>query len=367
MAKDYYKILGVDKNATPEEIKAAFRRLAMKYHPDRGGDAEKFKEINEAYQVLSDPQKRSQYDQFGTTYEGMTGGPFSWEDIFRNQQWSTDFTDLGDIFSEFFRSDFSDFEQTSYSRRPRYQKGHDIQMNLTIDFRESVFGTEKEIKLYKDVICKECKGEGVADGSKKITCKTCGGSGQVTRQRRILFGTFQTISVCPECGGTGVIPEKKCPKCGGTGIVKGEEKLEIKIPAGISNGEIIRLSGKGEATPFPNGKANRFGDLYIKIRVKPDERFKREGFDILSEKEITFSQAALGATVDVETIDGVVELKIPAGIQSGTVIRLKNKGVPHLRNTAKRGDHLLTVIVKTPQKLSKEARRLMEELRKEGF
>ncbi len=364
MQKDYYKILGIEKAASQDEIKAAFRRLAMEHHPDRGGNAEKFKEINEAYQVLSNPEKRSQYDQFGTTYEGMAGGPFRWEDVSQNFSAqggpASGWEDLGDIFGDFFGGGFSGFGQTSRGRGTRRQKGRDIQMDLTVDFLESVFGAEKEFELYKDIACKECGGEGVAKGSKKINCKTCGGTGQVIQQKRILFGSFQTVAPCHECSGEGQRPEKNCPKCGGTGIIKGEEKLDMKIPAGISNGEAIRLSGKGEAGRRGSGA----GDLYIKIRVKPDKRFQRDGYDIFNQKEIAFSQAALGAAVDVETVDGAVELKIPSGIQSGELIRLRGKGVPHLQSSG-RGDHIVQIIVKTPKKLSKKAKKLLEELKAE--
>lgn len=367
MGKDYYKILEVDKTASQDEIKAAFRRLAMKYHPDRGGNAEKFKEINEAYQVLSNSEKRAQYDQFGTTYEGMSGGPFRWEDVSSN----FDFKDFGDIFSSFFTNAsedkgdfFSDFFgngfRTSQTRKSRQARGRDIQMDLIIDFLESVFGTEKEIKLYKDIVCKECGGEGTARGSKRVNCKTCRGTGQIVQQRRILFGTFETVAPCPDCFGIGSQPEKKCPKCGGTGAVKGEEELELKIPAGISDGEVIRLSNKGEMGRY----GSRAGDLYIRVRVKPDKRFERADFNILSQKEISFSQAALGCKIDVQTVDGEVELKIPAGIQSGEIICLRNKGIPR-PGGAGRGDHLVTILVKTPKKLSKKAKRLIEELGEE--
>lgn len=359
MNKDYYKILGIEKNASSDEIKAAFRRLAMEHHPDRGGNSEKFKEINEAYQVLSNSEKRGQYDQFGTTYEGMAGGPFRWEDVSQN----FDFGNLNDILGDFFGGDFSGFGQTSRSRGTRRRKGRDIQMDLTMDFLESVFGAEKEIELYKDVVCPECGGEGTARGSKRVNCKTCGGTGQVVQQRRILFGSFQTVALCPDCAGAGSKPEKKCPKCGGFGAAKGKERLIVKIPAGISSGEVIRLSGKGEA---PANSRGAFGDLYIKIRVKADKRFERDGFDILTKKEINFSQAALGDVVEIETVDGRVDLKIPAGVQSGEVVRLTGRGIPYL-NRSGRGDYLVEIIVKTPKKLSKKARKLLEEMREEGI
>jgi len=366
MSKDYYKTLGVEKKASPDEIKAAFRRLAMEHHPDRGGNPEKFKEINEAYQVLSDSQKRTQYDQFGSDFQNMGGmgggqnggnpfgGGFRWEDFSNN----ADFGNLGDIFGDFF----SGSEEPRGRRGRRTKRGRDIQVDLTIDFLESVFGAEKELSLYKDVVCSACGGEGVAAGSKKITCKICGGSGKVVEQRRILFGNFQTVSPCPDCDGAGSRAEKKCFECGGAGAIKGEETLTLKIPAGISDGETLRLSGKGEAGASGDG----FGDLYVGVRVKSDKRFERDGFNILSEKEITFSQAALGATVDLETVEGIVELKIPAGIQSGEIIRLRSKGVPHLGGSG-RGDHLVAIIVKTPKKLSKKAKQLLEELRDEGI
>jgi len=369
MAKDYYDILGVSKGASQDEIKKAFRKMAHQYHPDKaGGNEAKFKEINEAYQVLSNSEKRSQYDQYGQTFEqaqrqGGFGG-FSWQDFarqsggpfgggFRTENVEFDFGDLGDIFGDLFG-----FGGRSRTRRTRERrKGQDVEISMEIDFREAVFGKEKIIDLYKNVTCPHCSGNGAEPGSKIITCATCGGSGQVEQVQHTILGQFRTVGVCPECRGEGKKASENCSKCRGQGRVRDTEKIKVKIPAGIDNGETIRLTGKGEA----GQKGGVAGDLYITLRVKPDPEFKRDGYDIRSETEISFSQAALGTKIEVNTLDGSVRLKIPSSTQSGKIFILKGKGVPRLRGSGC-GDQFVTVNVVTPAKLTKKQKELLKEL-----
>ncbi len=370
MAKDYYKILGVEKGASQDEIKKAYRKLAHQYHPDKpGGDEAKFKEVNEAYQVLGNAQKRQQYDQFGQTF-GQGGAPgggfggFSWEDFARasggqgpfqggQQNVEFDFGDLGDVFGDLFG-----FGRSSRARRGgRASRGGDIQAEMTVTFHEAVFGADKIIELYKLITCPHCSGNGAEPGTKIETCKTCGGRGQVEQVQRTILGAMRSARVCPDCRGEGKIPSQKCRQCRGEGRVKQNEKIKIKIPAGISDGETIRLSGKGEA----GARGATAGDLFIGVRVTPDPQFKREEDNILSNIDISFSQAALGTKIPITTLEGEVSLKIPAGTQSGKVFRLKDKGVPHLRSRG-RGDHLVTVNVVTPTGLSRQQKKLFEEL-----
>lgn len=371
MSRDYYKILGVEKNASADELKAAFRKLAHQHHPDKkGGDEKKFKEANEAFQVLSDPKKRSQYDQFGTTFDGAQaggpgggfsaqGGPAGGWDFsgFQNGQ-GFDFGDLGDIFSNL--GGFGGFSQGG--GRGRRAKGQDIQIDVEITLAETVFGTERSVRLYKHAPCDVCQGSGVEPGSKKVNCKECRGQGQVTRNQRTVFGTFQTASVCPACNGEGQAPERECKHCRGEGVTKRQEEVKIKIPAGIDNGESIRLAGYGEAAK----KGGLPGDLYVQAHVKKDPRFTRKGFDLYTKKNITYSQAALGTISKIETFDGKLELKIPESIQSGQLIRLKEKGVGRLQSSG-RGDLYVEVIVETPKKLSRRQKELLEELKSSGI
>lgn len=364
--RDYYEILGVPKTATDDEIKKAYRKAAMKHHPDRGGGKEaeeKFKEANEAYQVLSDQQKRKQYDQFGHTgpfgagngpssggagyqqYGGFNGGGFNVN--------MDDLGGFGDIFDTFFGGGGG-------GRSSRSRKGADIQAELRITFEEAVFGVEKDFTLLKQNTCNRCKGNGAEPGSGEKTCPTCHGAGQVQTEQHTIFGTFAQAAVCPECHGKGKVPEKKCTKCHGEGRVKEQVTIKVKIPAGVDNGQTIRVSGKGEAGEY----GIPAGDLYLIVRVIPDKRFERDGYNIQSEAEISFPEAALGTTVEVETIDAKVKLKVPAGTQSGKVFKLSDRGVPHL-NGRQRGDHLVTVVVKTPTKLSSKQKKLLEEFNNE--
>jgi len=356
--RNYYEILGVEKNASVDEIKKAYRKLALKYHPDKGGSKEdeaKFKEINEAYQVLSDPEKRKRYDQFGQAGPGGGAG-YNWSDFagsgFNTGGFNINFEDLGgigDIFGDIFGG--------GQTRQP--QRGADIEVSITVDFADIISGGEKEIVLDKYNECNQCQGSGAEPGTKVENCKACGGSGQVKKARQTMFGTFAQVTACDQCQGTGKIPEKKCSKCSGAGRIKERKSLKIKIPAGIDSGQTIRITGKGEAGP----QGTPPGDLYVTISVRPDIRFKRQGADIKSSQEISFPQAALGTTIDVETVEGKIKLKIPAGTQSGKIIKLSGKGLP-TPGSGRKGDHLVEIIVKTPTKLSRKQKKLLEEFDK---
>ncbi|MDD4900728.1 MAG: molecular chaperone DnaJ [Patescibacteria group bacterium] len=360
MSKDYYNILGVNKGASQEEIKKAFREKAHVYHPDKkGGDEAKFKELNEAYQVLSDQTKRSQYDQYGQTFEqarSQGGGGFSGFSGFDGGQgFNINMDDLGDIFGGF--GDIFGFGDGGSRRGRRASRGRDIEVVLNLDFKEAVFGVEREISLRKNISCSRCRGSGAEPGAGEETCPTCRGTGRVIKVQRTILGNVQVQATCAACHGAGRIIKEKCRQCKGAGVVNEIANLKIKIPAGIDNGESVRFAGQGEAAV----KGGQNGDLYIKARVAPDKRFTRNDFDILSKAEINITLAALGGKADVETVDGRVELKIPEGTQSGRVIRLKGKGVPHLRSSS-RGDHLVEVIVKTPTGLNRKQKEMLREM-----
>jgi len=355
MAKrDYYEILGVGKDASADEVKKAFRRLAIQHHPDKeGGNEEKFKEINEAYEVLKDPSKRQRYDQFGHAGVGGSaasdgGNPFAGFGGGGGQNVHFDFGDLGfgDIFENIFGG----------GRGPQQHaaRGRDVEARVDISFENAVFGTEVDLKLNLEDICEHCKGTTAEPGYELKTCGTCGGSGQVVNVARTIFGNIQQASVCGTCGGTGKVPEKPCSVCHGKGTQRREQIIKLKIPAGIDDGATIRLREHGEAVA-----RGPKGDLYVSIRVKPHKHFTREGDLILSEEHIGMVEAALGTEIDVETVDGPVRMKIPAGTQSGTDFKLTSHGVPHLRGST-RGSHIVTIIVDTPTKLSKQQKELLE-------
>ena len=359
MAKDYYSLLGVSKNATEEEIKKAFRKEAHKHHPDKsGGDEAKFKEINEAYQVLGNKERRARYDRFGSGFENGqagAGGQQQWGGFNGAEGFNINMDDLGDIFGGF--GDIFGFGGGRQGGRAKQQqRGSDIEVRLEIEFKEAVFGSEKTIRLSKNVSCTKCQGNGAEPGSKIENCPTCHGSGHVTQVQRTIFGQMQVQGVCPTCHGEGKKIVTPCSQCHGSGITKDNSELTVKIPAGIDNGETIRLTGQGEA----GAKNAPAGDLYLHIIVIPDRRFQRDGTTIHSQSVISFPQAALGTKIDIETVDGPVSLKIPAGTQSGKVFSLHAKGVPGLRSKG-RGDHLVTVIVKTPTELSRKQKQLLEE------
>ncbi|HTK39830.1 MAG TPA: molecular chaperone DnaJ [Patescibacteria group bacterium] len=352
--RDYYEVLGVSKTASDDEIKKAFRKLAVKYHPDKeGGDEAKFKEANEAYEILKDKQKRQRYDQFGHAGVGGAAGggnPYEGFGGFNGQNVHFDFGDggLGDIFGQFFGGNFGGGAQ-----RPR--RGRDVETSVTLTFEEAVFGVETELKLTIDVECEHCKGTTVEPGHDMKTCPTCKGAGQQTRVMNTMFGAIQQAVTCEECRGRGKVPEKVCTVCHGVGTERREQKIRVKIPAGIDDGATIRLPERGEAI----GDGAR-GDLYVHVRVKAHKKFTREGDLILSEEHISMTDAALGTEIDVETVDGMIRMKVPAGTQSGTDFKLSGHGVPHLRKTT-RGAHIVSVVVDTPTKLSKKQKELLEQ------
>jgi molecular chaperone DnaJ len=369
MADNYYDILGVPKSASQDDIKKAYRKLAHQHHPDKGkGDEQKFKQVSEAYQVLSNAEKRSQYDQYGQTFDqaqrsgggsggfggfgGAQGNPFGGFDFSQGfgQGNGVEF-DLGDIFGDIFGG--------RNERTARRTRGIDLEMPLTITFEEAVFGVEKAITLEKKDKCKTCGGTGAEPGTKVITCPVCHGQGQIRTQRRTIFGNIASSTACERCDGEGKLPEKPCQTCKGSGVTRQEKTLQIKIPAGIAHGQRIRVTGEGEV----GYRGSEPGDLYIVIRVQPSKELVRDGNNLLKDLPVSFTQAALGAKVKVPTLDGDLEIKIPAGTQSGKVLRVASKGVPYI-NSGKRGDLLLTVRVVTPQKLSKKEAEALKQLAK---
>jgi len=368
---DYYKILEVDKNASDEEIKKAYRKLAHKYHPDKAtGDEAKFKEINEAYQVLSDKAKRAQYDQFGQTFSGggmggqqAGGGGFSGFEGFSSRGGfdfeNVDFGGVGGQPSGGWEDVFSDMFGRSGSRQ---SVGRDIQTDLEITFEEMVSGVKKEIKLYKNVQCDICKGTGGKPGAKEETCRTCQGSGKIRKTVNTILGTVAQEVICSECHGRGKTFAEKCEKCSGEGTVKEEKAILIDIPAGINDGQTISIRGEGEAGKF--GAPN--GDLFVNIHIRPYQKFVREGDDILSTEEISFSQATLGDKITVETVDDAVSMKIPAGTQSGEIFRIRGKGVPHLRGGG-RGNHLVKIKVIIPKRVNRKQKKIIKELKDLGL
>lgn len=354
MKKDYYEVLGIKKDASADEIKKAYRKAAVKYHPDKeGGDEAKFKEASEAYDVLKDSAKRQRYDQFGHAgvggNSGSTGGnPFEGFGGFNGQNVQFDFGDggLGDIFGQFFGGG---------ARGQAPQRGRDVEVSLQLSFEEAVFGVQEKIELDMDDECSHCHGTTVEPGHDMQTCPTCKGAGQVNRVMNTIFGQIQQNVVCETCGGRGKVPEKVCTVCRGKGTERRKRTINLKVPAGIDDGATIRLTGNGEA--IGNGQK---GDLYVHIRVKAHKHFTREGDIILSETHVNMIEAALGTEIDVETVDGKIRMKVPAGTQSGTDFKLSNHGVPHM-NSDKRGPHIVSVIVDTPTKLSKKQKQLLED------
>jgi len=362
MGKDYYKILGVERTASEADIKKAFRKLAHEHHPDKSnGNADKFKEINEAYQVLSNKEKRSQYDQFGSGFDqaggpawgqgGPFGGAYSGANPFGGGfQQTADFDfDLGDIFSSFFGG--------QASSRSRSKRGGDIQIDIELDLKDVVFGVSKKISIRRQTVCNSCQGSGAKDKSSLKTCTTCQGKGQVITT---ILGQFRTQTVCPDCAGRGQIVKDPCHECSGSGIIAKTTDLVMEIPGGIEDGQSIRLSGQGNSGP--HGQAA--GDLYATIHIKADKRFERVGDDLIRHIEIPFTLAVLGGEIEVDTIDAKVNLKIPSGTPSNKKFILRNKGVTKLRAKG-RGDQIVIVNVEVPTKLSKKQKQLLEELAKE--
>lgn len=340
---DYYETLGVARTANPDEIKKAFRRLAMRYHPDRNkepGAEQRFKEINEAYEVLSDPDKRAAYDRFGHAgVQGMGERPFE------------GFGGFGDIFDAFFGG------VGGTRARRSAQRGRDLHETITISFEEAAFGVEKEIEVVRLENCAICGGRGSEPGSQPERCPVCNGAGEVRRVQQSIFGQFVNVASCQRCGGSGQVITRPCKECQGSGRERKQRKLLVKIPAGVDSGSQMRLSGEGEAGTNGGGP----GNLYLTITVRPHELFQRDGDDVIYDLPINIAQAALGTEVDVPSLDGMLTLKIPAGTHSGHVFQLKDRGVPHLR-AGGRGDQLVRVQVVTPTNLTKEQRKLLEQL-----
>lgn len=353
MPRDYYEILGVSRDADKEEIKRAYRRLARKYHPDvnkEEGAEEHFKEINRAYEVLSEPSMRTRYDRYGE--QGVSGAAAA--------AGYQDFTEgFADIFESFF-SGFAGSGTTQQRRRSGPVRGDDLRLDLKLDFREAVFGGEKEIRISHLETCEACSGTGAKPGTRPRNCPTCTGTGQVRRATRTPFGSFTQVSICPTCNGTGQVIEDKCESCSGKGQKQETKKLKITVPAGVDSGTRLRVSGEGDA----GSRGGPAGDLYVYLFVNDDAEFQRDGINILSQVKISYLQAILGCRIDINTVDGPSELTIPPGTQPSTVLTLENKGVPRLGNPVSRGDHLITVQIDIPTRLSNDERTLLEQLAK---
>jgi molecular chaperone DnaJ len=348
--RDYYEILGVPRNASNDELKAAFRRLARQYHPDvnKAPDAEeRFKEINEAYAVLSDPEKRAAYDRFGHAGVKGAGAP----------DFTVDFSDFADLFSDLFG--FGGFGRSARRTRTMPRRGADLSYRLDLTFEEAIFGAEKEIEITRDEICSTCRGSGAEPGTSPMRCATCNGTGEVRQVRQTILGSMVQVSTCPTCDGVGETIPTPCHTCQGRGLERRTRRKRVTIPAGVDDGTQIRLAGEGQ--PGINGGPN--GNLYITIRVLPHKFFRRRENDILLDLSINVAQAALGAEVEVPTVDGSTRLKIPPGTQPGKVIRLRGKGVPYLRGNG-RGDQLVIINVEVPTRLTPEQRQLFEQLAK---
>ncbi len=365
MAKDYYNTLGIDKKADKEQIKKAFRTLAHKYHPDKkGGDAEKFKEINEAYSILSDDRKRSEYDSYGQTFSGQSGprggaggqgfggfGDFDFSQFTQGGNGANFEFDLGDIFGDVFGGGRG---------RKQQKRGRDISMDIELSFEDSIFGVERTVLLNKVSVCTHCGGTGGEIGSDMVTCETCNGKGSIREVKHTFLGQIETATTCEVCKGSGKVPKIKCSVCHGAGILKKESEIKVKIPAGIDSGEMMRLSGGGEAV---SGGAS--GDLYIKIYVKKHPLFKKEGINLLTDLNVKLTDAILGSEYLLQTLDGEIKVKIPEGVTHGEVLRIKGKGVPYDKN--KRGDILIKLHILIPKKLSKDVKKIIESLKKEGI
>jgi molecular chaperone DnaJ len=358
--RDYYELLGVTKSATKDEIKKAFHKLAHKYHPDKkDGDAERFKEVSEAYSVLSDDKKRAEYDSYGRVFGGaggpgfggFGGAPGGFDFSHFQEAFNQGGFDMGDIFSDFFAG----------TAGTRARRGRDISIDIEITFRDSVFGVKRSVLLAKTGVCDSCQGSGAVMGTDMLTCTHCNGAGKVHETTNSFFGTVTMVQPCRHCRGIGKVPKEKCPTCRGEGIYKKQEEIEIAVPAGIEGGEMIRLSGLGEAV---SGGAS--GDLYVKVHVQPDARFKKDGPNLVTEISVKLSDALLGANYKIETLDSTETVEIPPGVRHGEMIHIKGKGVP-MGPKGKRGDLYVKVKINLPNKLSRSARSLIEKLREEGI
>lgn len=355
--KDYYSVLGLEKGAPKDEVKKAFRKLAAKYHPDKKtGDETKYKEITEAYAVLSDDKKKAEYDAYGHSFSGASGGGqgfggFSWGDFQQGHGGQQFEFDLNDIFQNF---------GFGGGRQQRTQRGSDISIEINLTFSEAIFGVKRTVLVTKNTTCTHCKGSGAEQGTEMITCSTCSGNGRIHENRQSILGTFSTVRECSVCNGTGKVPKAKCRHCTGQGVVRSQEEITFSVPAGIQNGEVIRLTGKGEAI-----QGGQPGDLYIKVQVETHPHITRDGTTLYSKLPVKLTDALLGAEYTVTTLDGNVTVTIPAGISHGELLRVKEKGVPIDSN--RRGDFMIRVQVETPKNLSKNAKKLVDELRKEGI
>lgn len=369
--KDYYQILGVSKDASPEEIKKAFHKLAHKHHPHKGGDESKFKEINEAYQILSDKQKRDQYDRYGTTYDnpnqgGFDPSSFNWAWGNRSASQSSgeedgfefDLGDLGGVFEDFFGA-----RASSANQKRNLKRGRDIKIDIEVDLEEILTGITKEITLHKEVVCTRCSGSGTEPNTKVKECFSCRGAGQVQQVKRTFLGSFTQWTTCPECKGEGEVPEKACNVCKGEGKVKGEKEIKIYVPAGVDSNQIIKIKSEGNA----GKRGGEAGDLYIKVNVKPHPIFERKGDDLYLGIDISYSQAVLGDKVEVPTLgEKPVLLTIPSGTESGKILKLSGKGIPRFSGYGK-GNMFVELVIKTPKKPTKKQKELLEELKKEGL
>jgi molecular chaperone DnaJ len=358
MSKDFYQVLGVDKKASKEDIKKAFRTLAHKYHPDKkGGDEAKFKEVSEAYSILSDDKKRAEYDSYGRVFSGggagsQNQGGFEGFDFSQFQDAGFDI-DLNDIFGGF--SDI--FGGRGGSRVPR---GRDISIDIELSFRESIFGVTRKVLVTKDSTCSKCAGSGAEPGTKTKTCPTCNGKGQIVESRRSPFGVFSVTSPCGTCQGRRVVPEKPCSLCRGHGVERREEEVTIVTPPGIDSGQVIRLAGLGEAI-----SGGTTGDLYVKVHVRPDPKFRKEGYNLITDLPIKITDALMGVEYTLDTLDGPTAVKVPPLRVPDEILRMKGKGVPYDRN--RRGDLLIRIKVEFPHKLSREAKELLDKLKSEGI
>lgn len=360
MKRDYYEILGIPRNATKEQVKDAYRKLALQYHPDRNKSAdaeERFKELSEAYAVLSDNEKRTQYDQFG--HAGI-GQRYTWEDIFKTTDFESIFRDLGFGFGGFD----SIFDMFFGRRRPwreeRPRSGPDLRYDLEISLEEVAAGATKEISVPRREVCDTCKGSGARKGTEPKTCQHCRGTGQIERVQEAGFARIVRVQTCDRCGGRGVIIESPCPKCRGTGIFEQRRRITLKVPLGVESGMQLRLAGEGDS----GGRGIPPGDLFVHIIVRPHEIFQRDGSNIYCEIPIGFGEASLGAEIEVPTLESRASLRIPEGTQTGTIFRLKGRGLPEYRGRGK-GDELVRVVVRTPTNLTEKQRKLLNELKKE--
>lgn len=358
MPKDFYTILGIARTAPKDEIKKAFHSLARKYHPDNKdtGDEARFKEINEAYQTLSDDRRRAEYDAYGHVFNRERRGSSAqhgWSGFGNASGWQ-DF-DLGDIFGDFFGGGYG---------REQEARGRDISIDLTVSFEESIFGAPRSVLLAKTSACEVCEGSGAEKHKGFTTCVSCNGKGRMHETHTSVFGTLSSVRECGECHGRGKMPKEKCGECYGLGVLKKQEEIHIKIPSGINDGEVVRLSGLGEAVP----RGGVSGDLYVRVHVAPHETWKREGSNLIADLHIKLSDALLGADYTVKTLDGThLKLKVPAGVSFGEKLRVRGKGVPLEGGRGRRGDLLVKIHINLPKRLSRKAEKLIEDIRKEGI